>query len=73
MSAYIKAQKKSHLSFFENYLSPFSLYRFCSDPDGRVRSLDDLKRPLPFFSGVDWEHIRERPAAIPIEVRYGLA
>lgn len=23
----------------------------------------------PFFRGVDWEHIRERPAAIPVEVR----
>lgn len=24
---------------------------------------------IPFFRGVDWEHIRERPAAIPVEVR----
>ena len=23
----------------------------------------------PFFEGVDWGHIRERPAAIPIEIR----
>lgn len=24
---------------------------------------------MPFLRGVDWEHIRERPAAIPVEVR----
>ncbi|MCV4821140.1 hypothetical protein OFM15_34200, partial [Escherichia coli] len=23
----------------------------------------------PFFEGVDWEHIRERPAAISIEIK----
>lgn len=23
----------------------------------------------PFFKNVDWEHIRERPAAIPVEVK----
>ena len=44
------------------------LYRFCCDADHRVRSIDDIKS-LPFFSGVDWAHIRERPAAIPVDVR----
>jgi len=24
---------------------------------------------LSFFSGVDWEHIRERPAAIPMQIK----
>ncbi|ENN70986.1 hypothetical protein YQE_12386, partial [Dendroctonus ponderosae] len=32
------------------------------------KGLEDLKI-IPFFRGVDWEHIRERPAAIPVEVR----
>ncbi len=35
----------------------------------RVRTVDDIKA-IPFFKqGVDWEHIRERPAAIPVEVK----
>lgn len=24
---------------------------------------------LSFFSGVDWDHIRERPAAIPVQIK----
>lgn len=45
--------------------------RFCSEADRRAgsqRGLDDLK-PGSFFRGVDWEHIRERPAAIPVTIR----
>lgn len=34
---------------------------------GSQRGIDELKL-VPFFRGVDWEHIRERPAAIPVEV-----
>ncbi len=30
--------------------------------------MDDLKS-VPFFKCVDWEHIRERPAAIPVQVK----
>lgn len=26
-------------------------------------------RNASFFSGVDWEHMRERPAAIPVDVK----
>lgn len=35
---------------------------------GSQRGIEELKL-APFFRGVDWEHIRERPAAIPVEVR----
>lgn len=35
---------------------------------GSNRGIEELKS-IPFFRGVDWEHIRERPAAIPVEVR----
>ncbi len=33
-----------------------------------MKSLNEIKS-LAFFHGVDWEHIRERPAAIPVDVR----
>jgi hypothetical protein len=36
--------------------------------DLRVKSLEDIKL-LPWFDGVDWAHIRERPAAIPVQVK----
>ncbi|KAH8322847.1 hypothetical protein KR059_008965 [Drosophila kikkawai] len=48
-----------------------TIINFCCEADRRLgsqRGLDDLKS-VPFFRGVDWEHIRERPAAIPVEVR----
>ena len=35
---------------------------------GSQKGIEDLKS-IPFFRGVDWEHIRERPAAIPVEVK----
>jgi serine/threonine kinase 38 len=35
---------------------------------GSQKGLEELKS-IPFFRGVDWEHIRERPAAIPVDVR----
>lgn len=46
--------------------------RFCSECErrlGAARGVDELRAGVPFFRGVDWEHIRERPAAIPVEVR----
>ncbi|XP_055373284.1 serine/threonine-protein kinase tricornered [Condylostylus longicornis] len=48
-----------------------TIVRFCCESERRLgsqRGLDDLKN-IQFFRGVDWEHIRERPAAIPVEVR----
>jgi len=46
-----------------------TIQRFCTDADARVKDIADIKA-LPFFRhGVDWEHIRERPAAIPVEVK----
>ena len=46
----------------------FKLFRFCADTERRVKCLDEIKS-LSFFSGVDWEHIRERPAAIPMQIK----
>lgn len=48
-----------------------TIVRFCCEADRRMGSkvgIDELKT-IPYFRGVDWEHIRERPAAIPVEVR----
>merc|ERR1711971_771234 len=45
-----------------------TILRFCQESDRRVRSLDEIK-PLPAMRGIDWEHIRERPAAIPVAVK----
>ena len=42
-------------------------FRFCCDDEKRVKDLGDIKA-LSYFQGVDWAHIRERPAAIPVEV-----
>lgn len=47
--------------------------RYCSECErrlGSARGVDELRSGVvPFFRGVDWDHIRERPAAIPVEVR----
>jgi len=45
-----------------------TIRRFCCETDKRVRNVEDIKK-LKFMQGVDWEHIRERPAAIPVEVK----
>ena len=48
-----------------------TIMKFCCDAEKRVRSLDEIKA-LEFFNrpvAVDWEHIRERPAAIHVEVK----
>ncbi|XKL63573.1 hypothetical protein PGB90_005937 [Kerria lacca] len=48
--------------------------QFCSESDrrlGSVKGVEDLKgvSAPAFFKGVDWDHIRERPAAIPVQVK----
>uniref|UniRef100_A0A0A9X946 Serine/threonine-protein kinase tricornered n=1 Tax=Lygus hesperus TaxID=30085 RepID=A0A0A9X946_LYGHE len=48
-----------------------TVLRFCSEADTRLgagRGNDEL-RHVPFFRGVDWDHMRERPAAIPVDVK----
>ena len=42
--------------------------RFCTDADRRLGSLDEI-RHHPFFIGVDWDHIRDRPAAYQPRVK----
>ncbi|KAM5179821.1 serine/threonine-protein kinase 38 isoform 1-T2 [Mantella aurantiaca] len=46
------------------------ILRFCCESEQRVGAsgVEEIKCN-PFFEGVDWEHIRERPAAIPIEIK----
>ena len=34
----------------------------------RVKTLGDMTN-LPWFSMVDWNNLRERPAAIPVQVK----
>jgi len=50
-----------------------AISRFCCESDRRLgysgRGIDDLRSTIAFFRGVDWEHIRERPAAIPVQVK----
>ncbi|XP_050521791.1 serine/threonine-protein kinase tricornered isoform X1 [Daktulosphaira vitifoliae] len=50
-----------------------AITRFCCDSDRRLgnsgRGIDELRSTIAFFRGVDWEHIRERPAAIPVQVK----
>lgn len=43
---------------------------FCCEKEKRIGSnvIAEIK-DHPFFKGVDWEHIRDRPAAIPISVK----
>jgi serine/threonine kinase 38 len=48
-----------------------TIVRFCCEADRRMgcqKGIEEVKS-VSFFRGVDWEHIRERPAAIPVEVR----
>ena len=45
-----------------------TIKKLCDGMETRVQSLNDLKK-LNWFSNVDWDHIRERPAAIPVTVR----
>ena len=43
------------------------LQRFCIDSESRLghhHGLEEIKQH-PFFRGVDWEHIRDRPSGQP--------
>jgi serine/threonine kinase 38 len=47
------------------------ILKFCCEAERRIGScsgVGDIKQHA-FFKGMDWEHVRERPAAIPVEVR----
>ncbi|ESO07978.1 hypothetical protein HELRODRAFT_98141 [Helobdella robusta] len=44
------------------------LSSFCCDQDKRLNEVDEIKTH-PFFNGVDWHHIRDRPAAIPVQLK----
>ncbi|KAF7253766.1 Serine/threonine-protein kinase 38 [Varanus komodoensis] len=46
------------------------ILRFCCEWEHRIGApgVEEIKTN-PFFEGVDWEHIRERPAAISIEIK----
>lgn len=50
-----------------------AITRFCCESDRRLgssgRGIDELRSTIAFFRGVDWEHIRERPSAIPVQVK----
>ena len=46
-----------------------TIRRFTTDQDQRIKNLDEIKALAFFRQGVDWEHIRERPAAINIDVK----
>jgi len=48
-----------------------TIERFCCEADRRLgcqKGIDEVKQ-VAFFRSVDWEHIRERPAAIPVDVK----
>ncbi|KAL5007847.1 hypothetical protein ScPMuIL_016653 [Solemya velum] len=46
------------------------IQKFCCDGEHRlgINGVNEIKSHS-FFRGVDWEHIRERPAAIPVDVK----
>ncbi|XP_040201521.1 serine/threonine-protein kinase 38-like isoform X3 [Rana temporaria] len=46
------------------------ILRFCNDAENRIgtNGIEEIKSHA-FFEDVDWGHIRERPAAITIEIR----
>ena len=52
----------------DHFLSLVSIVRFRDERDQRLQCIEDIKS-LDWFRGVDWGHIRERPAAIPAQVK----
>ena len=51
-----------------SYKYIFLLCRFCDERETRIQGIEDIKSG-DWFKGVDWDHIRERPAAIPVQVK----
>lgn len=47
------------------------IQHFCCEADKRMGSKEGINevKVHPFFRGVDWDHIRERPAAVPVQVK----
>lgn len=47
------------------------IQKFCCEPERRMGSKEGLSevKSHAFFRGVDWDHIRERPAAVAVQVR----
>uniref|UniRef100_A0A7N6AJC2 Serine/threonine-protein kinase sax-1 n=1 Tax=Anabas testudineus TaxID=64144 RepID=A0A7N6AJC2_ANATE len=46
------------------------ILRFCCEEEHRIGATGVVEiKSNPFFEGVDYDHIRERPAAIPIEIK----
>ena len=52
---------------YSQIMTHFAMCRFCDEREERIQSLEDIKS-VAWFKGVDWDHIRERPAAIPVQV-----
>ncbi|KXJ27037.1 serine/threonine-protein kinase 38 [Exaiptasia diaphana] len=44
------------------------IQRLCCDEDHRLSTVEEIKAH-PFFKGVDWIHLRDRPAAIAMQVK----
>jgi len=49
-------------------LSRKTIKKFCDSAERRIQGLADVKK-LTFFSSIDWDHIRERPAAVPVDIK----
>merc|ERR1711915_822455 len=45
-----------------------TIRRLCDGAERRIQNLSDIAK-MGFFLSVDWDHIRERPAAIPVTVK----
>jgi len=45
-----------------------TIRRLCDGAERRVQNLSDINK-MGFFLPVDWDHIRDRPAAIPVTVK----
>lgn len=44
------------------------IQKLCCDADHRLSTKEQIQKQS-FFRGCDWEHIRDRPAAIPVDIK----